>query len=331
MSQLKYFVPATGSPFTPTSVAGTVVGISSTANVAVGMFVENASAGVNTTISSIGTGTVTVALGTGITTSTPLVIGSWVTAVVGSQGLQGNQGIQGVQGVQGVQGIQGAQSTLIGPQGYQGNQGNQGFQGNQSSIAVGTVTTTAYPNSAIVTNVSATAGQAVFNFTLPQGPQGNQGNQGSQGNSAVSQNAVFNAPYEAFTLGGSSIASSSTVTIALATNPAFAYYNGGVGGQYTIAITGAPTTSGQSATVVFSVLNGSTAYAPYTYTLNGTNSYSSTTQFPPSGNTTNGITTFWQGGTAPSSANPSTVDVYTFTIMSTGTSTWTVFASQVKY
>jgi hypothetical protein len=43
------------------------------------------------------------------------------------------------------------------------------------------------------------------------------------------------------------------------------------------------------------------------------------------------VTPKWQGGTAPTSGNASSIDSYTFTILKTGASTYTVFASQVKF
>jgi hypothetical protein len=102
MSILNYFSPATGSPFTPTNVTGTTITISSTTGLSSGMSVENASAGINTTISSITNSTqFVVASATGITTSTPLNIGNWLPIVLGAQGAQGVQGAQGAQGAQG--------------------------------------------------------------------------------------------------------------------------------------------------------------------------------------------------------------------------------------
>ena len=111
MSQLMYWVPATGSPFTPSNVSGTTITVSSTSNLTAGMYVESSTYNINTTISSITNGTqFVVASATNITTSTPLNIGTWVTAVVGAQGNQGNQGTQGAQGATGT-GAQGAQGA----------------------------------------------------------------------------------------------------------------------------------------------------------------------------------------------------------------------------
>lgn len=47
--------------------------------------------------------------------------------------------------------------------------------------------------------------------------------------------------------------------------------------------------------------------------------------------TTTGVTTNWQGGTAPASGNINSKDVYTFQIIKTAASTYTVLASQTKF
>ena len=39
----------------------------------------------------------------------------------------------------------------------------------------------------------------------------------------------------------------------------------------------------------------------------------------------------WQGGTAPTAGNASSIDVYTYTIVKTGSAAFTVFASQTKF
>jgi hypothetical protein len=71
-------------------------------------------------------------------------------------------------------------------------------------------------------------------------------------------------------------------------------------------------------TFAFLVTNGSTAYKPA----------SSPGAFQVDGVT---ITPKWQGGTAPSAGNASSIDSYTFTIIKTASATYTVLASQVKF
>jgi hypothetical protein len=72
--------------------------------------------------------------------------------------------------------------------------------------------------------------------------------------------------------------------------------------------------TGQSISIVFLNTNGSTAYYPTAYTIDGTS-----------------VTPKWQGGTAPSAGNASAVDAYTLTIVKTGSGAYTVFASQTKF
>ena len=74
--------------------------------------------------------------------------------------------------------------------------------------------------------------------------------------------------------------------------------------------------TGQAVTVAFMVTNGSTAY------------YNSSVQVD---GTTSGVTTKWQGGLAPTSGNINSIDVYTYTIIKTGSATFTVLASVAQF
>lgn len=47
--------------------------------------------------------------------------------------------------------------------------------------------------------------------------------------------------------------------------------------------------------------------------------------------TTSGVTTKWQGGTAPTSGNASSIDSYTYVVIKTASATYTVIASQTKF
>jgi len=73
-------------------------------------------------------------------------------------------------------------------------------------------------------------------------------------------------------------------------------------------------TTGQSVTVAFLVQQGSTAY------------YNSAVQVD-----TVSVTPKWQGGTAPTAGNASSLDVYSYTIIKTGNAAFTVLASQTKF
>jgi hypothetical protein len=74
--------------------------------------------------------------------------------------------------------------------------------------------------------------------------------------------------------------------------------------------------TGQSVTAAFLVTQGSVAYVNSAIQIDGT---------------TSGITVEWQGGTAPTTGNASSVDVYMYTIVKTGSATYTVFASQTRF
>jgi hypothetical protein len=73
---------------------------------------------------------------------------------------------------------------------------------------------------------------------------------------------------------------------------------------------------GQSITAVFLVTQGTTAFFNSAVKVDGT---------------ATGVTTLWQGGTAPAAGYASGVDVYQYTIIKTASATYTVLASQVRY
>jgi len=72
--------------------------------------------------------------------------------------------------------------------------------------------------------------------------------------------------------------------------------------------------TGESLSVAFMNTNGATAYYNNVFQIDGTT-----------------ITPKWQGGTAPTAGNASSVDMYLFTIVKTGSAAYTVFASLTKF
>jgi hypothetical protein len=74
--------------------------------------------------------------------------------------------------------------------------------------------------------------------------------------------------------------------------------------------------TGQAVTVAFLVTQGATAFYNTSVQIDGT---------------TTGVTTKWQGGTAPTSGNANSIDTYQYTVIKTGAATFTVLASVVKY
>ena len=72
--------------------------------------------------------------------------------------------------------------------------------------------------------------------------------------------------------------------------------------------------TGQSLTVVFLCTTGATAYYNNAVTVDGSS-----------------VTPKYQGGTAWSAGNASSVDAYSYTIVKTGSATFTIFASQTQF
>jgi hypothetical protein len=101
------------------------------------------------------------------------------------------------------------------------------------------------------------------------------------------------------------------------------YYTSDAAGNWTTNLRASSGTSldtalatGESATVAFLVKQGA---APF---------YNSAVQVD---GTTSGVTTVWQGGTAPTAGNASSLDVYTYTVIKTGSAAFTVLASLTKF
>lgn len=131
---------------------------------------------------------------------------------------------------------------------------------------------------------------------------------------------VINDAAEAATV--SATAATGTINFDVTTQ-AVLFYTTNASGNWTLNFRGSSGTSlntllatGQSVTVAFLVTNGATAYYNTTVQVDGT---------------TSGVTTRWQGGTAPAAGNASSVDVYAYTIIKTASATFSVFASQTRY
>lgn len=125
------------------------------------------------------------------------------------------------------------------------------------------------------------------------------------------------AALEKVTISGTSI--SGTVNFDLSTQ-SILYYTS-VGGDWTINLRGNSSTTlnslmatGQSITCTVLATQGATAYKSATVTVDGS-----------------AVTTEWLGGSAPSAGNASSVDVYSYTVIKTGSAAFTVFASQSRY
>ena len=99
------------------------------------------------------------------------------------------------------------------------------------------------------------------------------------------------------------------------------FYTTDASGNWTLNLRGSSGTSldtlmatGESLSVTFLATQGATAYYNSAVTIDGSS-----------------VTPKWQGGTAPTSGNASSVDCYTYVIQKTGAATYVVLASQTQF
>ena len=99
------------------------------------------------------------------------------------------------------------------------------------------------------------------------------------------------------------------------------YYTSNASANWTLNLRGSSSISlntmlavGQSLTIAFLVKNGSTAYYQSGFQIDGTS-----------------VTPKWQGGTAPTTGNASSIDAYVITVIKTASATYTALASQTKF
>lgn len=138
------------------------------------------------------------------------------------------------------------------------------------------------------------------------------------GSTSVAAEVVKNA-IEPITIS----ATAATGTIALyPSTQSILYYTSNAGANWTVNLTFSATTTmntalqiGQTITVAFFVTQGATAYYNNVVQVDGT---------------TSGVTTKWQGG-APTAGNASGIDLYSYTVIKTGSATFTVLASVAQF
>lgn len=99
------------------------------------------------------------------------------------------------------------------------------------------------------------------------------------------------------------------------------YHTSNAAGNFTLNVRGNGSTTlnsllaiGETSTVVFSVTQGATPYYLTALTIDG-----------------NAQTVRWQGGTAPTAGNASSIDVYSFAITKTANATFMVLGSQTRF
>lgn len=119
----------------------------------------------------------------------------------------------------------------------------------------------------------------------------------------------------------SATAANNTINYDLLTNGSVTYYTSDAAGNWTLNVRGNSTTTlnslmttNQSLTIAFLVTNGAAAKYQTAFQIDGAS-----------------VSPKWQGGTAPTSGNASSIDVYSITIIKTGNAAFTALASQVKF
>jgi hypothetical protein len=117
-------------------------------------------------------------------------------------------------------------------------------------------------------------------------------------------------------------AATGTINVDLATAGTW-YYTSNAGANHTLNFRHSSSTSlnnilttGDSITAVWLNTNGATAYYPSVIQVDGA---------------TSGVSVKWQGGTAPTAGNASSIDSYVFSIIKTASATFTVLASQTQF
>ena len=135
---------------------------------------------------------------------------------------------------------------------------------------------------------------------------------------AISTGAVLTSPEETITL--SAVAATGAINIDTLTS-AVDIRTANASGNWTINVRGDGSTTldslmavGTQVSVVFESPQGATAYYPTAFNIDGS-----------------AVVPKWLGGTAPSSGNINSNDVYVYTIRKTGAATFTALASQNKF
>jgi len=118
----------------------------------------------------------------------------------------------------------------------------------------------------------------------------------------------------------SATAATGTINIDFLSNPGV-YYTTNASANWTLNVRGNSSTTlnsvlatGDMASITFMAQQGSTAYFANVIQVDGST-----------------ITPKWQGGTAPTGGNASSIDAYSLTVVKTGNAAFTVFASQTKF
>jgi hypothetical protein len=205
-----------------------------------------------------------------------------------------------------------ASSAPQGIQGFTGSKGDLGFTGSQGVGFTGSQGTTGFTGS-----LGFTGSQGIIGFTGSQGEVTLTGTQ-TLSNKTFTSNLLSGNIREKTTIVGSA----ATGTIAYdALTQQMLYYTTNATGNFTINVRGNSVTTlnsimttGESITVAFMNTNGTTGFYASAFQIDGTS-----------------VTPRLQGGTAPSTGNANSIDVYSYTIVKTGNATFVVVAAQTRF
>ncbi len=215
------------------------------------------------------------------------------------------------------------------------------FRDANGDFSAGTITATSFSGPATQVALTATSTNAAHYITFVDTTTGNE-------NIRTDVDLAYNPSTNVLTAGtfsgiisGSTVSASSTLSIGTSTietvsvNPAALtgattldcktnsvfYYSTNAAANWTLNFRGDGSTTmntflttGQSVTVVLLAQQGGTAYYPTAFSVDGT-----------------AVTPKWLGGSAPTGGNASSIDSYSFTIIKTAASTYTVIASQARF
>jgi hypothetical protein len=138
------------------------------------------------------------------------------------------------------------------------------------------------------------------------------------GQDTVLSNVLITAPRETTNIQADATSGTENLNVLSGSHM---YHTSNAAGNFTLNVRGNGSTTldsllsvGQTSTVVFSNTNGSSAFYMTALTIDG-----------------NAQTVRWQGGTAPTAGNASSIDVYSFAITKTASATFMVLGSLTRF